>query len=81
MKTPLELETRRLVTIMFIVGMSICLLVFFAYSLMHNDWLEGALLGVSLAMALLPEEFPVVFTVFMSMVWIVCYLCLDSLLL
>ncbi len=53
---------------MFGIGLSVvvCLL----YGLIYTDWLGGALTGISLTMALLPEEFTVILTVFMAMgVW------------
>jgi len=36
-----------------------------AYGLLHGDWIKGVLAGITLAMATLPEEFPLVLTVFM----------------
>jgi Ca2+-transporting ATPase len=39
----------------------------FLYGLLRGAWLEGALAGIALGMSLLPEEFPVVLTVFMAM--------------
>ena len=37
------------------------------YSLTRGDWLQGLLAGVTLAMATLPEELPVVLTIFLAM--------------
>ena len=37
------------------------------YGLTRGDWLEGTLAGITLAMAMLPEEFPVVLTVFLAL--------------
>ena len=37
------------------------------YGLTRGNWLEAALAGIALGMALLPEEFPVILTVFMAM--------------
>ena len=44
-----------------------CALVFVAYGATRRDWMRAALTALSLAMGLLPEEFPVVLTVFMSL--------------
>lgn len=71
--TPLQRETRRAVRLIAIIGGLLCLLVFLAYGLTRhdpgggNEWLTGLLVGLTLAMALLPEEFPVVLTIFLTM--------------
>ena len=64
--TPLQRQTRRLVQTLAMVGGSLCLLVTVLYGLSRGDWLNGVLAGVALAMAMLPEEFPVVLTIFFS---------------
>ena len=38
-----------------------------AFGLSRGGWLEGALAGIATAMSVLPEEFPVVLTVFVSL--------------
>src|SRR5271157_1931503 len=37
------------------------------YDLTRHDWLNGLLAGITLAMAMLPEEFPVVLTIFLAL--------------
>ena len=37
------------------------------YGLLRGGWLEALLAGIALGMSMLPEEFPVVLTVFMAM--------------
>ncbi|MDD1749201.1 MAG: cation-translocating P-type ATPase, partial [Methanothrix sp.] len=37
------------------------------YGLTRGDWLQGFLAGITMAMAVLPEEFPVVLTVFLAL--------------
>ena len=66
-KTALERETARIVRLVaaFAVALSLALMVF--YALTRDDWLGGALGGLTLAMAILPEEFPVVLTVFLAL--------------
>jgi Ca2+-transporting ATPase len=64
--TPLQRQTRRLVRNLAIIGLSLCVLVVVLYGLTRADWLGGLLAGITLAMATLPEEFPVVLTVFMA---------------
>ena len=47
--------------------MGLCLLVVIAYGMTRGDWLQGLLAGITTAMAVLPEEFPVVLTVFLAL--------------
>jgi Ca2+-transporting ATPase len=65
--TPLQLEIKRLVRWLAVIGISICLLLIAIYGLTRNDWLHGMLTGITLAMSILPEEYPVVLTVFLAM--------------
>ena len=43
------------------------MLVVVVYGLTRGDWLHGFLAGITLAMATLPEEFPVVLTIFLAL--------------
>jgi P-type Ca2+ transporter type 2C len=63
----LEKETTKLVRIFGVVSILICVLVAVAYGFLRGDWVKGALSGLALAIAMLPEEFPVVLTVFMAL--------------
>ncbi|MFA6553488.1 MAG: cation-translocating P-type ATPase [Patescibacteria group bacterium] len=63
----LQKQTRRMVNIFAIVGLGLCILVALVYSLTRGDWLGGILAGLALAMSALPEEFPVVMTVFLAL--------------
>jgi Ca2+-transporting ATPase len=65
--TPLQREIRRLVRNLAIVGLSLCALVVVLYGVTRGHWLDGLLAGITLAMATLPEEFPVVLTVFLAL--------------
>jgi Ca2+-transporting ATPase len=71
--TPLQKETRRAVGFIVVFGGLLCVLVVVLYGLTRhtttgdNQWLTGLLVGLTLAMALLPEEFPVVLTIFLTM--------------
>jgi len=66
-KTSLERETARIVKL--VAGLGIALSVGLAalYAATRGDWLAAILAGLTLAMALLPEEFPVVLTVFLAL--------------
>lgn len=66
-QTPLQRDTRRLVMQVAIIGLALCALVVVLYGLLRGGWLDGLLAGITLAMALLPEEFPVVLTVFLAL--------------
>jgi Ca2+-transporting ATPase len=65
--TKIQIEIKRLVRIIAIAGLSLCLVVAILYGVIRGHWLEGFLAGLSLAMAMLPEEFPVVLTVFLAL--------------
>ncbi len=65
--TALQQEIRKLVWNLAILGTVLSLLLFVIYGLTHGDWLHGLLSGITLAMSILPEEYPVVLTVFMAM--------------
>lgn len=65
--TPLQKETGRLVRTFAFLGIALCSAVVVVYGLTRNDWLQGFLAGLSLAMAMLPEEFPVVLTIFLAL--------------
>ncbi len=66
-ETLLQKETDRWVRTLAVFGLSLCVLVIIFYSLTRGDWLHGLLAGVTLAMATLPEELPVVLTIFLAM--------------
>ncbi|HLI80738.1 MAG TPA: HAD-IC family P-type ATPase, partial [Candidatus Binataceae bacterium] len=63
----LHREVRRLVRVLAVIGIGISLLVVVLYVVMRGSWLDGLLAGITLAMSLLPEEFPFVLTIFMTM--------------
>lgn len=65
--TPLQREIGRLVRNLAILGVCLSLLLLLVYGLTRGDWLHGLLSGITLAMSILPEEYPLVLTVFMAM--------------
>ena len=65
--THLQQEVGRLVKRVAIAGLAMCILVVVLYGLTRGDWLKGVLAGITLAMAMLPEEFPVVLTIFLAL--------------
>ncbi len=66
-RTPLQIEVGRIVRLIALAGLLLCLALVVLYGLTRGNWLEGFLAGIALAMAVLPEEFPVVLTVFMAL--------------
>lgn len=65
--TPLQQEMTRLVSRLFGVALALCVAIVVIYGASTGDWLKGTLAGVTLAMAILPNEFPVVVTVFLAL--------------
>jgi Ca2+-transporting ATPase len=66
-KTRLQVETEKLVKMFAAFGMAVCATVIVIYALTRGDWLTGVLTGLTLAMALIPEEIPVVLTIFLAL--------------
>jgi Ca2+-transporting ATPase len=60
-------QTRRFVRVFAIIGGAISILAGVLYGALRGNWLEALLAGIALGMSMLPEEFPVVLTVFMAM--------------
>lgn len=65
-QTPLQREINRLVRIVAIIGIGAAVAVTVLYALTRGDWIKGLIVGISTTMSLLPEEFPVVLTVFLA---------------
>lgn len=63
----LQRETSRLVRQIAIVAIALCAIVIVAYGVLRADWLNGLLSGLTLAMAILPNEFPAVLAIFLAL--------------
>ena len=63
----LQAQTQKLVQVFAIVGGAVSILAVLLYGTMRGGWLDAVLAGIALGMSMLPEEFPVVLTVFMAM--------------
>ncbi len=63
----LQAQTRRLVRVFAVVGGTVSVLAVLLYGTLRGGWLDAILAGIALGMSMLPEEFPVVLTVFMAM--------------
>ena len=66
-QTNLQKQIRRLVMTLAIIGLGMSILVVIIYGILRGDWLHGLLAGIALAMAILPEEYPVVLTIFLAL--------------
>jgi len=49
------------------MAIAFCAVVAIAYGLLRGDWVGGVLAGVTVAIALIPEEFPMVLAVFLAL--------------
>ena len=65
--TPIQQETRRVVTRIALVGLAFAAALVVSFGLLRGDWLQALLAGLTLAMAVLPEELPVVLTLFLGL--------------
>lgn len=66
-ETTVQKETRILVRNIAVVGLTLCAAVVTIFGLRQGNWLNAFLAGITLAMATLPEEFPVVLTIFFAL--------------
>ncbi len=65
--TLLQKSIGRLVRLFGLIALVISLSVVTLYGLAYSDWLQGSLVGIAVAMSLLPEEFPMVLVVFVAL--------------
>lgn len=70
-ETSLQRETGRIVRVVATIALVVCGLMVLAFGLSRGGtwqaWRDGLLVGITMAMSLLPEEFPVVLTVFLAL--------------
>jgi Ca2+-transporting ATPase len=69
--TLLQKDTGRMVRIFALIGIAASVLVIIAYAFTRGGgamvWKQGLLAGITLAMSILPEEIPVVLTIFLAL--------------
>lgn len=65
--TLLQKETGKIVRDFSIAGIILCSLVVLIYGFTRHNWPHGVLSGLTLGMAILPEEFPVVLIIFLTL--------------
>ena len=66
-RTALQEDVSRMVQVLASAGVTACVIVGVVYGATHHRWLDGALAGLTLAIAMVPEEFPVILTVFLAL--------------
>ena len=66
-KTPMQVEVSKLIFLIAGIALVAATLVAITFSVSRGDLLNGLLAGIATAMAMLPEEFPVVLAVFMAL--------------
>jgi Ca2+-transporting ATPase len=65
--TRLQAEMKVLIRNLFLIGMGFSLIVFVAYFLTGKPFLQAMLNSLAASLALMPEEFPVVLTIFLAL--------------
>jgi len=63
----LRAQTARLVRLAGLGGAAVSVVAVVLYGTLRGGWLDAVLAGITIGMSMLPEEFPVVLTVFMAM--------------
>jgi len=66
-RTSLQNEVSRMVRFLALAGLAACAAVGLGYGIARRQWLDGALAGLTLAISMVPEEFPVILTVFLAL--------------
>ncbi len=65
--TLLRKETAKIVRLLALVGIILCMLVITAYTFIKGDIIDGFLYGLTISMSILPEEFPVILMIFLTL--------------
>ena len=65
--TRLQAEVNRVARVFAVIALTLCGVIAVAYGITHASWINGILIAITSAMSLLPEEFPVVLTVFLAL--------------
>jgi P-type Ca2+ transporter type 2C len=65
--SPLRDEIGRLTRRLALIGIGLCFALAVLYWTLRGGWLDGLLAGITLAMGILPQEFPVIMIVFLAL--------------
>lgn len=63
----LQKEIKKIVAVVAVFSVFVCTADFVLWGILRGSWMQGALQGIALAMSLVPEEFPVVLTIFLAL--------------
>ncbi len=63
-KSTLSQQTTKLITQITIISLALSFLLIIIYGLIHGKWIEAILSGIALSMAMLPQEFVIMMTLF-----------------
>ena len=66
-QTLLQRSIGRLVRLFGLIALASSVAMVLGYGLIRGDWVQGTLSGIALAMAMLPEEFPMALAVFLAL--------------
>lgn len=65
-KTLLQKEVAHIIKIFASISISLCIILIVYFGLFRGGWLEAILAGITMAMSALPEEFPIILTIFLA---------------
>ncbi|MBI5179044.1 MAG: cation-translocating P-type ATPase [Nitrospinae bacterium] len=65
--THLQKESRTVVRVFTTAGLGLLAIIVGVFGFVRGDWLNGLLAGLTVAMSILPEEIPVILTVFLAL--------------
>ena len=65
--SPLEIQTRNVVKKVSWPAIIICLFIIVSFGILRQDWISGSLVGITLAMAILPNEIPAALIIFLAL--------------
>jgi len=66
-KTLLQKEVAQVIKIFATISLSLCVVLIIFFGLFRGGWLEAILAGITMAMSSLPEEFPILLTIFLAL--------------
>lgn len=66
-RAPLEIQARHFILRFMWLGFALSFLAWALFVYLRGGWLEGMLVGITLAMSLLPQDFPVIVTIFSAL--------------
>lgn len=65
--SPIKIQIKKLVRYLLLIAIGVCIIITVTYTFLRSDFITAFLNGLAAAMAILPEEFPLVFGLFISL--------------